>query len=69
MDLTSLFGMGNVMVEFLIGVTLGVVVSILVFGSAIASEVNHSWETETVARGLAMHCPTNGVWAWNGECK
>jgi hypothetical protein len=23
---------------------------------------------EAINRGLAQYCPTNGVWAWKGEC-
>jgi hypothetical protein len=32
--------------------------------------VTHSlWKADTVQRGLAMYCPDNGQWAWNGECE
>lgn len=27
-----------------------------------------AWRAETVQRGLATYCPTNGEWAWIGEC-
>ena len=26
------------------------------------------WKADTVERGLAMYCPDDGQWAWNGEC-
>jgi hypothetical protein len=26
------------------------------------------WQTVTIERGLAQYCPTNGEWAWKGEC-
>jgi hypothetical protein len=29
---------------------------------------NNIWKSDTVERGLAMYCPDNGQWAWNGEC-
>jgi hypothetical protein len=29
---------------------------------------NNLWKADTVERGLAMYCPDNGQWAWNGEC-
>ena len=24
---------------------------------------------EAIERGYALHCPTNGQWAWIGECE
>ncbi|CAB4166670.1 hypothetical protein UFOVP847_44 [uncultured Caudovirales phage] len=29
---------------------------------------NDVWERDAVDRGLALYCPTDGQWAWNGEC-
>lgn len=26
------------------------------------------WQAETVERGLALYCPTDGDWAWKGKC-
>lgn len=43
-----------------VGFTFGTVI-----GYALADD---NWRRETVARDLAMHCPTDGAWAWKGEC-
>jgi hypothetical protein len=32
------------------------------------SVTNNTWKGDTVERGLAMYCPADGRWAWNGEC-
>ena len=29
---------------------------------------NTIWKQSTVDRGLAIYCPTDGQWAWVGEC-
>jgi hypothetical protein len=50
---------------FLWGVTVGLIMGALFFGSM----VNVGWRTDTVNRGLAIYCPTNGQWAWVGDCK
>lgn len=30
---------------------------------------SREWQKTTVDRGLAIYCPSNGKWAWLGECK
>jgi hypothetical protein len=47
----------------------GYILAGILAGFLVGGTTTHIWEAETIARGLAMYCPTNGVWAWNGECK
>jgi 1,4-dihydroxy-2-naphthoate octaprenyltransferase len=51
--------------EFFLGVLMGAFIGACVFVSA----YNWSWKFDTVSRGLAIYCPTDGSWAWVGECK
>jgi hypothetical protein len=44
------------MTELFLGLWFGVLVTVM------------AWKLETVERGLALYCPTDGQWAWNGEC-
>jgi hypothetical protein len=48
-----------------LGVVLGLIVGAVAFGFTVES----GWRTDTVNRGLAIYCPTDGEWAWVGECK
>ena len=41
----------------------------VVVGIATIFVTNDLWKADTVERGLAMYCPDDGQWAWNGECK
>lgn len=45
---------------FAIGVIVGMLSGIAVHRS--------DWRSETIQRGLAIYCPADGDWAWNGEC-
>lgn len=50
-----------------IGLCLGTWVGVL--AALVAWDVpDRAWKAKTVERGLAMYCPDNGQWAWNGEC-
>ena len=40
----------------------------VVVGIATIFVTNDLWKADTVERGLAMYCPADGQWAWNGEC-
>jgi len=40
----------------------------LAFAVASWGITNDLWKRDTVHRGLAIYCPTDGEWAWNGEC-
>lgn len=51
------------MSEALAGLWLGLMVAVAAWGIT-----NNLWKADTVERGLAMYCPDNGQWAWNGEC-
>lgn len=51
------------MVEAWIGFWFGVMVAVLAWGVT-----NTGWKHDTVQRGLATYCPTDGQWAWVGEC-
>lgn len=45
-----------IIIIFIIGIIVGTVTS------------DDTWKTDTVNRKLAIHCPLDGNWAWNGEC-
>lgn len=49
------------MVAFAIGFLVGGVVAV--------SLTTSEFERDTIQRGLAQYCPTDGAWAWKGECK
>lgn len=51
------------MTEAIVGLWIGLMVAIIAWGVT-----DNAWKADTVERGLAMHCPTDGQWAWNGEC-
>ena len=46
-----------------IGVWVGLTAAIVAWGVTTST-----WKADTVQRGLAMYCPDDGEWAWNGEC-
>ena len=45
------------------------VAGLIVGGVLFGNIVNSGWKTDSVDRGLAIYCPTDGEWAWVGECK
>lgn len=51
------------MTELLFGFCFGVLITVMAWGVT-----NTIWKLETVDRGLALYCPMDGEWAWNGEC-
>jgi hypothetical protein len=51
--------------EFGLGAVLGLIVGAVAFGFTVES----GWRTDIADRGLAIYCPTDGQWAWVGECK
>ena len=51
------------MLELLVGILVGVLVTTATWG--ISDTV---WKLDAVHRGLAIYCPTDGHWAWVGEC-
>jgi len=51
------------MTEALVGLWLGLMVAVIAWGVT-----DSNWKHETVERGLALYCPNDGQWAWNGEC-
>lgn len=41
----------------------------LFLGAVIGSTTTREyWERQSVERGYALHCPSNGGFAWKGEC-
>lgn len=50
-------------VAFWMGIWVGLMAAIVAWGVTTST-----WKADTVERGLAMYCPDNGQWAWNGEC-
>ena len=53
---------------FWIGLILGFAAIVLSLGWIVAGVTNRDWQFDTIERGLALHCPDNGAWAWKGEC-
>ena len=51
------------MIEAFTGLWLGLTVAVAAWGVT-----NNLWKQDTVERGLAIYCPTDGQWAWVGEC-
>lgn len=33
------------------------------------AETRAQYRTDAIERGYAAYCPSNGEWAWKGECK
>lgn len=54
---------------WLFGIAVGFFLGALFGLGAGTDSQNGVWKKLTVERGLAIYCPTNGEWAWNGECK
>ena len=51
------------MTELYFGFCFGLMVAVVAWGVT-----NNLWKQDTVQRGLAIYCPTDGQWAWVGEC-
>jgi len=51
------------MIELFLGICFGVLITVMAWGVT-----NTLWKIDTVDRGLALYCPNDGQWAWNGEC-
>ena len=47
---------GGIFIILLIGAAFGILVS------------NMNWEKAAISRGFALHCPSDGSFAWKGEC-
>ena len=50
----------------ILGVLSVMLAAVVMLMTNVATEQH--WKADTVERGLAMYCPDNGQWAWNGEC-
>lgn len=49
--------------ELFFGFCFGALVTVMAWGIT-----NDVWKNEALERGLALYCPNDGQWAWNGEC-
>ena len=54
---------------WLFGIAVGFFLGALFAQGSGADSQDRVWKKMTVERGLALYCPNDGVWAWNGECK
>ena len=54
---------------FISGLVAGGFLGLLIGLGAGSDNTGEYWQKLTVERGLALHCPKDGAWAWNGECK
>jgi hypothetical protein len=51
------------MTELFLGICFGALFAVVSWGIT-----NDAWERDAVDRGLALYCPMDGEWAWNGKC-
>lgn len=51
------------MLELFVGVCVGALITAAAWVVA-----DTGWKHDTVQRGLAVYCQTDGRWAWVGEC-
>jgi hypothetical protein len=57
------------MTEFISGLVAGGFLGVLIGLGAGSDGTKKDWKKLTVERGLALYCPKDGAWAWNGECE
>lgn len=57
--------MGNEGILLIIILCIGLAAG---FGLGI-EHAGSDYEEQAISRGCALHCPTNGNFAWNGECE
>lgn len=55
-------------IGWLFGIAVGFFLGALFAQGSGADSQDRVWKKMTVERGLALYCPDDGVWAWNGEC-
>lgn len=46
----------------------GIVIGGLIVGIMTGLTVSSSYEKSAIERGYALYCPTDGNFAWKGEC-
>jgi hypothetical protein len=46
---------------FILGLFIGAIVCYFI--------TSYEFEKQAISRGYALYCPTNGDFAWNGECE
>jgi hypothetical protein len=57
--------MGNEGILLIIVLCIGIAA-----GFGLGSEhAGSDYEEQAISRGYALYCPTNGDFAWNGECE
>ena len=50
----------------LLAAILFIALLVSLFGFGMREE---AFKSQAIERGYALYCPTNGVWAWEGECQ
>ena len=59
---------GRVMNYFIAGLVVGFS-SMFFFSVGITTATEREWRENAISRGYAIHCPTDGRFAWKGECE
>lgn len=57
------------MSDWVLGFILGIIVGLVVGFIAGVSEQRARFKQGAIERGYGLYCPTNGDWAWKGECE
>ena len=53
---------------FTVGLFVGMFLMIAI--AVTTGSINReTWERAAIQRGYASYCPSDGEWAWQGECK
>jgi hypothetical protein len=52
------------LMTLLVGCLMGFIIALM----AISITHFEPFKAQAIERGYALHCPTDGEWAWKGEC-
>ncbi len=50
-------------------IAIAIVIGFVLGALAGKFATKRDFQNEAIQRGHAQFCPTNGIWAWSGECK
>lgn len=69
MDGSAFRGLGEALqLGFVIGAVAVVLVPVLAAYIALGHFNAPDWQDEAIERGFALYCPSDGKFAWKGEC-
>jgi hypothetical protein len=61
-------GIAGAFVTLFVVAGLGLLYFVVTLGIWAFSPSELDWQTEAIARGFALYCPSSGEFAWQGEC-